>query len=242
MTKPRAFNQVIDRCASTNDTVRELGEMSYPHGTWISARVQEAGRGRLGHSWESLEGNLFLSILLRPSETKFLSWLPLAVAVGMTRALDLKFPSLGVRIKWPNDIWIGSRKLAGILCEARATTGSRGEFFVIAGVGLNCVSAPADAISISEKLGETVTADQVRADVLAEILRTTDQLFSSGPEFVKVEYAAKALFKTGTLIEWSGGNSGAVVGLGSSGELLVSTVAGVQGLFAEDVRATRSRG
>ena len=58
-------NRVVERCVSTNDLARSLGEAGAPHGTWVSAKVQEAGRGRLGRKWESLEGNLFLSLIAR---------------------------------------------------------------------------------------------------------------------------------------------------------------------------------
>src|SRR5689334_9561043 len=110
-------NQVIDRCASTNDLARRLGELGYPHGTWISARAQDSGRGRLGRTWQGVEGNLFLSIVARVEPPRLWTWVPLATAVGIASALRARFTGLDLRIKWPNDLWIGRAKTGGILCE-----------------------------------------------------------------------------------------------------------------------------
>jgi len=230
-------NQVIASCSSTNDLIKELGENGYSHGTWISARVQDAGRGRLGRVWESREGNLFLSVLLRPGSDRWLSWVPLAVAVAVARALETQFPELESKIKWPNDLWLGSRKFAGILCESRIA-GEAANSFVAVGIGVNCVSAPEGAVSLSEKLGRDVFADEIRMPVLKRVIAAVDQLFASGPEIVKTEYNKKALFKSGLEVQWDGG-SGRVVGLGACGELLVSLGQNVKGIFAEDVSMTR---
>jgi BirA family biotin operon repressor/biotin-[acetyl-CoA-carboxylase] ligase len=77
---------IVDRCSSTNDLARKLGEQGQPHGTWVSARVQEAGRGRLGRVWQGIEGNLFLSIVCRVGPPAIWTWVPLASAVGVARA------------------------------------------------------------------------------------------------------------------------------------------------------------
>jgi BirA family transcriptional regulator, biotin operon repressor / biotin---[acetyl-CoA-carboxylase] ligase len=58
-------NQLIEECASTNDLARELAEAGFPHGTWVAAKEQGRGRGRLGREWVGERGNLFLSVVLR---------------------------------------------------------------------------------------------------------------------------------------------------------------------------------
>src|SRR5271154_5529206 len=112
------LNSVIERCDSTNDLARQLGESGCPHGSWISARVQEKGRGRLGREWQSMEGNLFLSIIVRPEKRSLWTWVPMASAIGAAETLSELYPKLQVRVKWPNDLWADRKKLGGILCEA----------------------------------------------------------------------------------------------------------------------------
>ncbi|MGZ3687626.1 MAG: biotin--[acetyl-CoA-carboxylase] ligase, partial [Bdellovibrionota bacterium] len=155
-------NQVVDECESTNDLARALGEAGAPHGTWISARRQTRGRGRAGRDWQSEEGNLFISLVARVKDPALWSWVPLAAAVAVTRAVGRDFPEIPVRIKWPNDLWVRNRKLGGILCEGVGTR----EAFIVIGIGLNCASAPEilerPATSLSECANRPVTADVLR--------------------------------------------------------------------------------
>lgn len=237
-------NQVLEVCDSTNDVARELGEAGYPHGTWVSARDQERGRGRMGREWRAVEGNLFLSILLRPRMSLW-SWIPLACAVGATEALIREFPGIGIEIKWPNDLWIRGAKLGGILCEG---VGNAGDSFIIAGIGLNCARSPKnidqDATSLSEARGAPIHADRVREPVIQGILRAVSLLETSGPEALRAKYESLAALKPGTWIEWTAqkgasaqSRSARVVGLGASGELCVEDAQGKsEALFAEDVR------
>lgn len=146
-------NRVLDRCASTNDLARELGEAGAPHGTWVSARAQDQGRGRLGREWRSLEGNLFLSLVARIEDKSRWTWVPLATAVAVARWAEAAGPRFAplahrLRIKWPNDLWVvepgappgaPGDKLGGILCEA---VGNRAGSFLVIGLGLNCAHAP----------------------------------------------------------------------------------------------------
>src|SRR4051794_23597950 len=97
-------NTVLDSCESTNDCARALGEKGFAHGTWVSARRQTGGRGRLGRSWASIEGNLFLSLIVRIDRKDVWTWIPLAAAAGVVTALRARFENLDIRIKWPNDL------------------------------------------------------------------------------------------------------------------------------------------
>src|SRR5689334_14176240 len=100
-------NQVLEECDSTNRVARGLAVEGAEHGTWVSARVQTQGRGRLDRKWESTDGNLFLSIVARNIPMDLWSWIPLTVAVGVHRCLVGLFPEVAVQIKWPNDLWVG---------------------------------------------------------------------------------------------------------------------------------------
>lgn len=132
----------IEVCAelpSTNAEMKVRGRAGAPHGAAIRARVQTAGRGQRTHAWASPEGGLYLSILIRsdvPAEA--LPALPVACALGALGALrEAGCPR--ARLKWPNDIVVNRRKLAGVLTELVST----GEgVFAVCGIGLN-MEAPA---------------------------------------------------------------------------------------------------
>jgi BirA family biotin operon repressor/biotin-[acetyl-CoA-carboxylase] ligase len=232
-------NRVLESCGSTNDIARGLGEEGVPHGTWVSARAQEKGRGRLGREWQSQEGNLFLSLIARIEDKALWTWVPLATAIGTARALRTwNGMGIDIRIKWPNDLWIGRAKLGGILCEA---VGNRAGSFIVIGLGLNCVHAPEGLDQLTASLSgaaQAITADQVRPAVINGILSALDELAREGTSGLVRDYERWAAFPPGTEIEWSQG-SGKVRGLGPAGELVVETLSGLQRLYAEDTRQIR---
>src|SRR5262249_60422497 len=118
---------------------RELAEAGAPGGTVVTAAEQTAGRGRQGRSWTAPAGAALLySAILRPLERRH-AQLPLAAAVAVCDAAEALESGLECRIKWPNDVWVGERKLAGILIEARPQEG-----WAVVGVGLNLAIAEAD--------------------------------------------------------------------------------------------------
>jgi len=130
---------------STNDWLKERarreGTALLPEWTTVVAGRQSAGRGRHGRSWIAPAGNLCLSVLLRPSlAAERLGLLPLAVGVALAEAVA----SLGVdvRLKWPNDLLAGERKLGGILVEA-VSGGERVEAAVV-GIGVNVALDPGE--------------------------------------------------------------------------------------------------
>jgi BirA family biotin operon repressor/biotin-[acetyl-CoA-carboxylase] ligase len=239
-----AANQTLARCDSTNDLARALGEDGHPHGTWISTRIQEKGRGRLGRKWESHEGNLFLSIVLRIEDKKIWTWIPMTIAVGVSSAIGKNFPEIPVRVKWPNDLWINEKKTGGILCEA---IGSKTTSFIVAGIGLNCAYAPdgldQETTSLSAEAHTEVTADQIRDSVRKEILFTLEELQKKGKDWILSRYSEIAALPIGSEITWGEKGSGVIQGLGELGELLVKDDVGAEmKLYAEDVnRKVRKR-
>jgi len=133
----------LDQVASTNDEALGLVAEGAGEGTLITARRQTAGRGRRGRTWQSDEGNLFLSLILKPK-----GGLGAAGAVGFTAALAiadaiacLMGHDAEISLKWPNDVLIGGRKASGLLIERAA--GAVDDAFVL-GVGINLVSHPHD--------------------------------------------------------------------------------------------------
>jgi BirA family biotin operon repressor/biotin-[acetyl-CoA-carboxylase] ligase len=113
---------------------------------WIRAQAQSRGRGRSGRSWTSEPGNLYATLLFAPgcarSQAHQLSLLT-GVAVYDAIGAMAGGTIAGLRLKWPNDVLIGSAKAVGILAES--SVGQSGELLAIVGVGINLAHAPADA-------------------------------------------------------------------------------------------------
>lgn len=122
---------------STNSRARELAAAGAPHGTVVTASEQTAGRGRQGRSWTAPPGRALLySTVLRPLGERHLL-LPLAVPLAVCDAAEQLQPGVECGVKWPNDVQIAGRKLAGVLIEARPQDG-----WAVVGVGLNLTISP----------------------------------------------------------------------------------------------------
>ncbi len=122
---------------STNTRARELAGAGAPGGTVVTAREQTAGRGRVGRVWTAPEGRALLySGILRPLDQRHLL-LPLSVPLAVCAAAEALHPGVKCMVKWPNDVWLEGRKLAGILIEAKPQDG-----WAVIGVGLNLYIAP----------------------------------------------------------------------------------------------------
>jgi BirA family transcriptional regulator, biotin operon repressor / biotin---[acetyl-CoA-carboxylase] ligase len=153
---------------STLDVAHALAAAGAPSGTLVVADEQTAGRGRGGKRWASEPGaGIWLTLVERPADRAAIEVLSLRVGLSAAGALDA-FAASPVRLKWPNDLFVDDRKLAGILCEARWRD-ERAEWVAI-GFGVN-VRAPASleaaglerASSRLEVLGSLVTALRVAA-------------------------------------------------------------------------------
>jgi len=132
--RPHRHYRVTD---STNARARELVEAGAPGGTVVTADEQTAGRGRQGRSWTAPPGKALLySAILRPLDRRH-PLLPLAVPLAVCEAVEALEPGIECAVKWPNDIWVGGRKLAGVLIEAKPQDG-----WAVIGVGLNLSIAP----------------------------------------------------------------------------------------------------
>ncbi len=124
----------VERTGSTNSDL--LCEPHAPEGEWLIAARQEQGRGRQNRAWESPAGNFHGSTLVRlRSGDPQAGSLALAAGLALIRAVEAAAPATGLMLKWPNDLLLGSAKLAGILLE-------RQEGRVVAGFGVNLAHAP----------------------------------------------------------------------------------------------------
>lgn len=134
--------KLVDCTGSTNTDLLEAGKHGAPHGEGLAARRQTAGRGRRGHTWDSREGNLLLSIVLRPNvDAMHLSGLSAVAGLATIDELERRGYAGQVSLKWPNDLTARGRKLGGILVETARDLS--GETFAVCGIGINVVYAPA---------------------------------------------------------------------------------------------------
>jgi BirA family transcriptional regulator, biotin operon repressor / biotin---[acetyl-CoA-carboxylase] ligase len=129
------------RVGSTNDEARGLALAGAGEGTVVLAAAQSAGRGRHGRAWDSPEGNLYASLLVRPMRPLAESaQLAFAAALAMAEAIEGRGP-VRVALKWPNDLLVGGAKLGGFLLETDGEPGSHCAFLII-GSGVNLASHP----------------------------------------------------------------------------------------------------
>ena len=208
---------------STLDVAHRLAADGAPAGTLVLAEEQTAGRGRGGTQWRSGRGSgIWLTMIGRPRSADALDVLALRVGIRVARVLD-RFASEPVRLKWPNDLWLSSGKLGGILAEAR-WRGDRPEWVAL-GMGINLV-AP-DAVP-----GASLESDAVPAEVLAELVPALRAAMSAtGPltETELNEFAARDLAAgrtcTSPLV-------GTARGITAAGELVVETADGTRSVRA----------
>ncbi len=159
---------------STNADAVTLARAGAPEGVVLVADHQTAGRGRLGRSWEAPPGaSLLLTVLLRPHAADVDLVLP-AVATAMAAAVAT-CTGVDARLKWPNDLTVDDRKLAGVLAEA-VWTGD--DVAVCAGIGVNCnwpLDVPADLretmTALNHLTGSDVDRDALLATFLDELAR-----------------------------------------------------------------------
>ena len=157
---------------STMESAHALAQAGAAHGTAIVAAHQTLGHGTRGRPWSSGLGGLWLSVIARPSRTDALEALSLRVGLATAVVLEALVPSLPpLGLKWPNDIVIDRRKLAGILCEARWGSGQCQ--WVVVGLGINVRNEVppelADVVAAIRSWDPSVAADALAAPVAAAV-------------------------------------------------------------------------
>jgi BirA family biotin operon repressor/biotin-[acetyl-CoA-carboxylase] ligase len=219
---PRVHHRLTD---STNERAKGLALAGAPHGTLVTADEQTAGRGRQGREWTAPPRSaLLLSVVLRELD----EMLPLAAAVAVADAVPAS-----ATIKWPNDIWIDGRKLAGILVEGRPQEG-----WAVLGIGLNVSTE-----RFPDELAEFATSlrlsgvDESADAVLAGLLRSLGDWLGAPRADVLDAWRSRDALK-GQSVRWTGGE-GVADGIDDSGALVVQTSAGVVTLDAGEVHLLR---
>ena len=170
---PPAYRLVrYDTVGSTNDEARCLARAGAKEWTVVWALEQTAGRGRQGRAWISPRGNLYASLILRPdcpiNQAAQLGFVA-ALAVGDTLSANLK-PLDGLAFKWPNDVLLRGRKVAGILLESESCQREDSEFVVI-GIGINLASSPTATEFPTTSLAEQDLGHMSPGEALDEFAR-----------------------------------------------------------------------
>lgn len=224
--------ELHDVVGSTMDLAHAAAGRGAEAGTLILANEQEAGRGRGGRRWSSAPGGgLWMTLVERPASPGGLDVLSLRVGLYMAEALDA-LAGARVRLKWPNDLYLGDGKLAGILIEARWRD-QRVEWVAI-GVGVNIVPAA----DVPGAVGLAAGVSRLQAlDAVVPALRAAAAV--EGPFTVHElsRYAARDLSVGRWAVQPA---QGVVAGISRTGELMVDTSSGPVAcragslVFAED--------
>ncbi|MGQ0642163.1 MAG: biotin--[acetyl-CoA-carboxylase] ligase [Gemmatimonadaceae bacterium] len=203
---------------STMDVAATLGDRAAPAGTLVIADAQLAGRGRGGKRWTSgLGSGLWLTLLERPNDAVAFPVLPLRVGLRMARVLE-RWTASAIQLKWPNDLYVGGGKLAGILIEARWR--EQRLDWVALGIGINV--RPPQGVPAAAHL----TSDTTRFEVLAELIPAIRAAASARGPLTPQEldaYAARDLARGRRCLTPA---PGVVLGIAEGGELLVETATG----------------
>jgi BirA family biotin operon repressor/biotin-[acetyl-CoA-carboxylase] ligase len=228
----------LPEATSTNDLAKLMAERGADEGSVIIADTQTAGRGRLGRSWASPAGaGIYASVIFRPA-LRVAPLLTIAAGVAIAEGIGAA-TGLEVQLKWPNDVYVGDRKLGGILAEGAA-------HFVVLGFGINVLPAayPPDvntrATSIGTELGRAVDRGLVLAECLAALWARYTDLVEHRDAAVIDAWRARAASTVGKPIEWQRDGiveRGTVRDVDAAGALLMATDAGpVIRIVAGEVR------
>jgi len=227
-----------------------LAESGDSEGAVVLADEQTAGRGRLGRSWFSppLSG-LYVSTVLAPARARVdrdraTLLLPLAAGVAIAEAVE-SITGLRLDLKWPNDLYVGRRKVGGILAEAVATDAVANQLqHVVLGYGLNLTAAayPAEisgrATSIESELGRPIDRALLLVETLTTIARRYADLVDGRYDAILDAWRLRAPASIGSRVAWtttSGGRSGMTMGIDDRGALLVKSDGGVERIVAGEL-------
>jgi BirA family transcriptional regulator, biotin operon repressor / biotin---[acetyl-CoA-carboxylase] ligase len=247
----------LSTASSTNDVAAGLAEVGAEEGTTVVAETQTAGRGRMGREWFSPPGaGLYVSVVLRPPSPGFgapgvlagerprepAALLTLMAGVALAEGVRAG-TGLPVELKWPNDLRVGKRKLAGILAEAAASGGDL--HFVVLGFGLNLRTAaypPELAVrttSIEAELNRPVDRAVILSEILSALAARCADLRQGRFDAILGAWRQHATSLRGSLVEWDtpqGVRRGRAEDVDMDGALLVRADGAVERLIAGEVR------
>jgi BirA family biotin operon repressor/biotin-[acetyl-CoA-carboxylase] ligase len=234
LTTTSGFNVLrLESVDSTNTHARQLGERGAIDGTLVVAAEQTGGRGRHGRHWHSPRGNFYGSLLLRP-EMKLADAASLSLVIGLSALVAIEAVAgqgLDIVVKWPNDLLLGGRKLAGILLEG-ASTADGSCAWLVAGLGVNLASHPGNPVYPSAALADVgiqgVTPDIFLTSYLAALSRNLPLWRAEGFAPFRQAWLARAagLGRPVSLRVGDVAHHGLLADLGMDGSILIESPAG----------------
>jgi BirA family biotin operon repressor/biotin-[acetyl-CoA-carboxylase] ligase len=232
----------FETISSTNDCALSLAA----EGAVVIANAQTAGRGRRGHTWFSPAGSgLYVSVVLAPRRARLdaaraLKLLTLTAGVAIAEGIQA---ATGLRsdLKWPNDLQLGGRKVAGILAEASGSPAAH----VVVGYGVNVGrdGYPPElgdrATSLEQEAGRPIDRLQVLAETLAGLAARYADLIDARYDAILDAWRSRAPAAVGARVSWTttgGPMTGVTEGIDAEGALLVRTREGAERIVAGELR------
>src|SRR5579885_487563 len=238
----------FDTIDSTQNFATELTKKPHENGSIVIARTQTAGRGRLNRKWESPKGGIWLSVLLRSDfDISHVSLFSLATSLALAIAIEKKF-KIKPKLKWPNDVTINNKKVAGILIDASIETNKID--YLIAGIGINFKIEPKQ---VTKKITSKNTArygittliekDQMSdpANFIQEFLYQLEvihkKMITGAIKEIRKEWIKRSstIGKNVKVITPTSTISGKALSIDENGSLLISTKNKIQRVVAGDI-------
>ncbi|MEM0023504.1 MAG: biotin--[acetyl-CoA-carboxylase] ligase [Thermofilaceae archaeon] len=233
----------LESCSSTQEVAAALAEAGAGEGTVVVAEEQSAGRGRLGRSWVSPRGGLWLTILLRPTSFGVSHLLSLTAGVAVAKAIR-EIAGVDARLKWPNDVMVEGRKVAGILVEGSAEADRLR--YALAGIGVNVNNSPPRELqTLATSLKELTGRALPRTLLLLRILKEFDRLYAMLLEGAAVSVLdewrelSSTLGKTVRVVTVKGTFEGVAVDIEEQGGLIVEREGMKMVFYSGDVEHLR---
>ena len=247
--------RVFESLGSTQDEALRWARAGGPEGALVVAERQTSGRGRAGRSWDSPPGrSLYLSIVVRPPPELAPGILTTAVGLGVAEAIETLY-GLSTRLKWPNDVMVGARKVAGVLVESELSSGRITAAAV--GIGVNVAWTREEfpdtlrdrATSIFLELGRpALDPDDERVRLLVGLLQRVAALYrlastEGGELIVKRATARSDVLGRRVVVRLAGGQTieGVATRLLADGALEVKTPEGTESVGSGEVAQVRAR-
>jgi BirA family biotin operon repressor/biotin-[acetyl-CoA-carboxylase] ligase len=237
---------------STNDVAASVAAAGGAEGTTVVAGHQTAGRGRRGHEWFSPPvSGLYVSVILTPSRAvldpeRAVQLLTMTAGLALAEGIEAQ-TGLGADIKWPNDLYVGRRKLAGILAEGVPVDapGRTAALRIVLGYGVNVQTAAYPGVlrnratSLEAELGRAMDRADLFVGTIAALAARYEDLLAARYDAILEAWRTRARGASGAAVEWdtpAGTRAGVTSGVDRDGALLVSTPSGVERIVSGEVR------
>ncbi len=241
----------FDSINSTQTFAIELSKKPHENGSIVIAKTQTAGKGRLNRRWESPKGGIWISILLRPDfDISHVPLFSLATSLALAMAIEKKFKK-NPKLKWPNDVTINNKKVAGILIDAAIETNKID--YLIAGIGINFRINPKQVtkniqkkryeITTLVKKGEKADPVDFIQEFLYQLESINKKMIAGDIKDIIKEWTARSstIGKNVKVITPSSTTSGKAVAIDENGALLLSVKNKIHRVLAGDVDYNKTK-